>query len=88
MNAEQRKLELAKKAMPHLVDPYGRGPAGLETADCATLLSMSPAKAALVLKGALAKLGSSLRSAGVTCVADLIPTRRPAPAGSFSGHVQ
>ena len=78
MNA---KTEVAKKALPHLVDPDGYGPSGLTSQECALLMSPDEKRVAGASqfskseKAALANLGRALRSMGVTCVADCIPPR-------------
>jgi len=79
MNA---KTEIAKKALPHLVDPDGYGPSGLTPSECALLVSqdekhvVTAAQFSKMEKTALANLGGTLRSMGVMRAADCIPPRR------------
>lgn len=79
MNA---KTEIAKKVLPHLVDPDGHGPSGLTPSECALLMASdekhipTAAQFSRSEKAALANLGGNLRSMGVMCVADCIPPRR------------
>lgn len=79
---EKTKIEIAKKVMPHLVDPEGYGPANLGLAECAVLMSsdektaLTPAQAGKLEKSALAMLGSALRAKGISSAAECIPPRR------------
>jgi len=76
------KTEIAKKALPHLVDPEGGGSAQLTMAECALLMSkdenhvLPPVFVGKIEKNALAKLGAELRAKGVTGAADCFPARR------------
>ena len=79
MNA---KTEIAKKVLPHLVDPDGRGPSNLAPSECALLIATdekhiaSMAQFSKAEKTTLSNLGRNLRSMGVMCAADCIPPRR------------
>lgn len=76
------KTEIAKKALPHLVDPDGYGPSNLTPSECALLMAAdekhvaSAAQFSKSEKAALSNLGGNLRSMGVMCAADCIPPRR------------
>ena len=76
------KTEIAKKVLPHLIDPDGRGPSNLAPSECALLMAAdekhiaSAAQFSKSEKAALANLGRNLRSIGVMCAADCIPPRR------------
>ena len=79
MNA---KTEIAKKVLPHLVDPDRRGPSNLTPSECALLMAAdekhvaSAAQFSKFEKAALSNLGRNLRSMGVMCSSDCIPPRR------------
>ena len=79
MNA---KTEIAKKVLPHLVDPDGYGPSKLAPSECSLLIATdekhiaSMAQFSKVEKTTLSNLGRNLRSMGVMCAADCIPPRR------------
>lgn len=76
------KTEIAKKVLPHLVDPDGYGPSNLTPSECALLTAAdekhvaSAAQFSKFEKAALSNLGRNLRSMGVMCSADCIPPRR------------
>ena len=76
------KTEIAKKVLPHLVDPDGYGPPNLTPPECALLMAAdekhvaSAAQFSKSEKAALSNLGRNLRSMGVMCSADCIPPRR------------
>ena len=76
------KTEIAKKVLPHLVDPDGYGPSNLTPSECALLMAadenhvVSVAQFSRSEKAALSNLGRNLRSMGVMCSADCIPPRR------------
>ena len=76
------KTEIAKKGLPHLVDPDGYGPPNLTPPECALLMAAdekhvaSAAQFSKSEKAALSNLGRNLRSMGVMCSADCIPPRR------------
>lgn len=79
MNA---KTEIAKKVLPHLVDPDGYGLSNLTPFECALLMAAdekhvaSAAQFSKSEKAALSNLGGNLRSMGVMRAADCIPPRR------------
>ena len=79
---ESAKTEIAKKALPHLVDPDGYGPSNLSPSECALLMApdekhvQTAGQFAKAEKTAMLNLGNRLRSMGVMCVADCIPPRR------------
>ena len=76
------KTEIAKKVLPHLVDPDGYGPSNRTPSECALLMAAdenhvaSAAQFSRSEKAALSNLGRNLRSMGVMCAADCIPLRR------------
>ena len=76
------KMEIAKKVLPHLIDPDRRGPSNLAPSECALLMAAdenhvaSAAQFSKSEKAALSNLGGNLRSMGVMCSADCIPPRR------------
>lgn len=76
------KTEIAKKALPHLVDPDGYGPANLTPAECSLLTAPDEkrvASTAQILKlerSAKEHLATALRSMGYMSVADVMPVRR------------
>ena len=76
------KTEIAKKVLPHLIDPDGYGPSNLTSSECALLMAAdekhvtSAVQFSRFEKAALSNLGRNLRSMGVMCAADCIPPRR------------
>ena len=76
------KTEIAKKVLPHLVDPDGYGPSNLTPSECALLMAADENRVASAAqfsrseKAALSNLGRNLRSMGVMCAADCIPLHR------------
>lgn len=75
---EKAKIEAARKALPHMMDPEGMGPANLTYSECALLMARdeksipSGDSMAKTEKAALARLGEQMRSIGVTCAADCL----------------
>lgn len=76
------KTEIAKKVLPHFVEPDRYGPPNLTPSECALLMAAdekhvaSAAQFSKSEKAALSNLGRNLRSMGVMCSADCIPPRR------------
>ena len=76
------KTEIAKKVLPHFVEPDRYGPPNLTPSECALLIAAdekhvaSAAQFSKSEKAALSNLGRNLRSMGVMCSADCIPPRR------------
>lgn len=76
------KTEIAKKVLPHLVEPDRYGPSNLTPSECALLMAAdekhvaSAAQFSKSEKAALSNLGRNLRSMGVMCSADCIPLHR------------
>lgn len=76
------KTEIAKKVLPHLVEPDRYGPPNLTPSECALLMAAdekhvaSAAQFSKSEKAALSNLGRNLRSMGVMCSTDCIPPRR------------
>ena len=76
------KTEIAKKVLPHFVEPDRYGPPNLTPSECALLIAAdekhvaSAAQFSKSEKAALSNLGGNLRSMGVMCAADCIPPRR------------
>lgn len=76
------KIEIVKKVTPFLTDPDRYGPSSATAADCAMLLSgdkkapMTTAQVKKIEQEALMKLGATLRSYGINCIADCLPSRR------------
>ena len=79
MNA---KTEIAKKVLPHLVDPDGYGPSKLTPSECALLIATdekhiaSMAQFSKAEKTTLSNLGRNLPAMSVMGAADCIPPRR------------